>query len=205
MEAIRNLCPDAILLQDGQIKLTGATSQVIDMYLNSLYKLDSALSEINFMEKNSSAQFKRIKIYNGKGKATNRFSGRDTICFEVDYELKTNQYNLSVIILFHSMDGTHLFSVEDVEYNPELLLGRKAGSYKMKFSIPPNILNEGKFYFVGDMRPVLRNSIDMVDGFSIEVYSDKITPLAYSKRAYKGCIDLNIKAETMSFDSHKQV
>lgn len=205
MDAIRNLCATTMLIENGQIGASGRTSQIVDSYLSSVYHRDKALNQIEYADKPVDAQFKQIRIFNSHGIPCQRFNTSEEVHFEIVYELRSKQYNLSVIILILSMNGTRLFAIEDVEYNPDLLLGRKAGSYKMTFSIPPNILNEGEFSFVGDMHPVLRNSVDMVDGFSFEVYSDKITPLAYSKRAYKGCIDLNIKAETMSFDSNKQV
>jgi lipopolysaccharide transport system ATP-binding protein len=196
MEAIRNLCPTTILLQDGRIKASGRTPEIVDSYFSAIYHWDSALSEIEYEDKPVDAQFKRIRILNSNGVACNRFSNSEEVHFEVIYELRSKQHNLSVIILMYSMNGTPLFSAEDVEHNPDLLLGREPGRYMMTFSIPPNTLNEGKYYFTGDILPLRQNQIDMVDGFTFECYSDSKRPYAYSQRGYKGCLDLQIKPAT---------
>jgi lipopolysaccharide transport system ATP-binding protein len=195
MEAIKSLCSKVMLLEQGQIKALGNTSEIVDLYLNSVYHWDAALSKISFEDKLTKAQFRKITIMNNHGTTANRFDIEEGIKFVVNYELKNKQRNLSAIITIFSSSGVRLFSVEDIEFEPSLLLDREPGQYSMTFTIPPRILNVGKYYFRGELRPLKHDPIDAVDGFSFEVYANDVRPCAYSQAHLRGFLDLHIKPD----------
>lgn len=199
MSAVRALCSKTILLEQGSLETFGASQEVIDQYLDNAYQKENLQTKITYEDKDADAQIKEIRIFNNKGIAGNRFKNSEEIRFEILYEIKKAQSSLYVgIQIMSAQNDAVLFTVEDVASDPNLLIKREPGKYVMKFSIPPYLLNEGRYSFRGFMVPgrVGVRKAYFVPGFVFDCYLEDAAPSAFIYYTNKGCLDLRINTRT---------
>ncbi|MBV6478545.1 MAG: Vitamin B12 import ATP-binding protein BtuD [Ignavibacteria bacterium] len=144
MGAIRNLCTRSLLMDKGEISLSGNTEDIINGYL---LKNSSASNE--YISENSSADvyFKKISIGTNNGEKRGfEFDVINPLQFNFTFKLKERIKGLSIAFSVYSKKGIKvLYSSCNI---PELLKDEKINEdYKtVTAEIPGNFLAPGSYY-----------------------------------------------------------
>ncbi len=138
MDAILNLCPNGILLENGMIKLISSTKEVIDIY-TSLAAISNSYKNDNFNH--------RITItdihYSNNNKITNHFVTSDNISITVtlhrDKQYKIDPHTMFSINVFRKTKRICILETQINELN-------SATSATIEFIIPKNFFTSGPIH-----------------------------------------------------------
>jgi hypothetical protein len=111
----------------------------------------------------------------------------------VDYVVRNAVRNAVLAINIHGLDGAHLVSLEDIDQNPELLLGRQPGTYCASVKLPGKWLNSGSYLLRVDCGMVGTRAWDCVERINFQLVETG-DPLTRSHR--KGYLLPMLKWET---------
>ena len=137
MVAVRNLCKKGILLENGQVKMTGEINSVVHHYIN-----DADLSTRKIIwnvDKFMPICFTGVEIM-VEGKRSDEFiSINDQINIIVEYYVRETIVHTNISLSLFK-EGMRIFSSWDIENIPELYEKRKSGFHRVKCSLPTNLL-----------------------------------------------------------------
>jgi lipopolysaccharide transport system ATP-binding protein len=147
MAAITRLCSRAILLENGQIKADGPSSEVVAKYMTSGTGLASE-RKWNSISKAPGGEIARlcsISVKDENDQVLQYFDIRKPITIEMEYDVLQSGYKLLPHHILFNEEGTRIF--ETVDTDPDWK-GRKrpAGRYVCSATIPGNMLQEGILY-----------------------------------------------------------
>jgi lipopolysaccharide transport system ATP-binding protein len=157
MGIVKNLCPLAILLQNGLLYSSGNTDQVTGIYsMLSAQPADSnyLLSE----EKNIDAYFTKISLFDSEGNVKNEFDHNESIF--VRYSLTINKKNEAFKVFLTILDHNQM---------PVCSSESDFLSEKIEVEIPGNFLTRGYY------------SIQTFIHIPMQYYVDRIQSTCYFK------------------------
>lgn len=143
LDAVRNLCRTALVLQDGKLLFSGQVEQGIQRYLSSGVLLTG---EVNFnhpMQK--PAFFRSAHILNHLGKCGGTVDVRNGFSVQLDYEILESLRNLELSIRVLTTDARPIFTSVLSEALPELLNETQQGLKRATATIPGNFLMPGNY------------------------------------------------------------
>ena len=141
MGAVKKLCPHSALVQHGQVTLCGDTTNVINAYLRG--KSENVRRRVWGDNKagNDEMELHEISVCDQNGSFTSALATDTPLKVHIRYTLKKPVYNLRVVILLMTSDGTEVISssdlMSDVNNQP-----RRTGEYISTCSIPAFLLNK---------------------------------------------------------------
>ena len=138
MTAVKNLCKSGVLLENGQVCMTGDISNVVDYYLANQTAKGIVNNEWN---KEEAPGTDKIKVKS----AYVKFVGNNLTVntpFDIVTEFWNEEEGFSVNVSMHLYDvnGTCVFNVSSL--NEPL----KKGWHKVVFHIPAQLMNDGVYY-----------------------------------------------------------
>jgi len=149
MTSILRLCPESILLDQGQIVFHSPSAQVVGQYLSSgnetgaekLWRAEELPS--------TCGPFRPIalRVCNGNGRVTDLVNASQPFSIEIEYDLLQPISNLAVLVKLYSDLEELLFISYDVDDSVRFKQYsiRPAGHYISRCHIPANLLNRGSF------------------------------------------------------------
>jgi len=149
MSAILRLTQETIVLDAGQIVMRGPTPEAVDHYLNmGLTKQ----GERNWTPEELSGtigsfQPIALRVLNTQGRVVDTVTAAEGFSIEFKYNLSEPISGLRVGLYMMTTRGEYIFTTFDTD-DPavfESLTVRAAGRYVSRCSIPPNLMNEGRF------------------------------------------------------------
>lgn len=151
MTAINSICPTTICVEDGRVAEIGPTSAVVQNYLAR----GQAGANGVYIHKPEELEGKAVIYKVASVDATGRESGvldlSQEFSIEIQYELREVLSGIHLSLQILAEDGyTSIYSVSDVELQPDLLNPRKPGRYRANVKFPSCALNTGAYYvYVG--------------------------------------------------------
>jgi lipopolysaccharide transport system ATP-binding protein len=144
METVNRLCNTTILLENGSVKSSGRTEQVIHDYLKSDFGTTArrSWSHLDKAPGNDVARLMEVNAHNEDGKVTDNFDITKPVGITMIYEvLKSDAVFTHSINLFNE-NGVHILSSHDLtsEMRKE---PRAKGYYSSTMWVPGNFLSEG--------------------------------------------------------------
>jgi lipopolysaccharide transport system ATP-binding protein len=151
MGAVKNLCNQALLMEQGTLKYSGPTADIIERYLEG----DSEVERFHQWEHdhrpgNHIVRLEQIRVTDEKGSIENLLSSHSSVTVEISYEVLQEVKNLRVVANVMSFDGTEIFSTSDFNYQQASRI-RKPGRFKSSFVIPAKLLNVSKYFISVDI------------------------------------------------------
>lgn len=172
MEAIRQLCPRCILLEEGEIKAAGKTEEVIGAYENKERRnKENFWINKNEIEKNEVAHIEKIEILDASKKARTSFLNSEDIFIKFTVFIKEiNPYLKFGFDL--TKDGFNILRSQQVD-SPEPVVIDKEGIFSFICCVPKNFLNVGE-YFISPLISLhyikfLSNNNYPVVGFKVSI------------------------------------
>jgi len=177
MGAIKELCQNAILLENGLIKLTGTVQETIDYY-QAVYHSNEAVWINSDFKKPITIQ--KISLINDEDVLTNSIFLSCSFKIVIDIEVFEVIKGGVVALNIHSIDGSHIMSIEDNNFFPELFEERKPGKYTIVCSMPAKFLNKGT-YIIRVGTGVLRKEKFMeINELGFEILNDETFSISNS-------------------------
>lgn len=146
MPTVARLCPRTIWLRGGEIEADGPSDEVIQKYSNVTFvdqdrvSWPEGLSNAGVHELN----LKSVALLDKNGRPTTHFDYSEPLNFELSYAVHDSLSYCRIGFLVHSMDGTPVFEVYDVD---EDVNGgqREPGSYLIRCEVPGDLLKPGRY------------------------------------------------------------
>jgi len=149
MSAIQRLTQECIILDHGKMLLRAPTAEAVDFYLAHDFERGGVRNYKPEDIPAGSAPFVpvAVRVTNDSGKATDAVRSIDPIHIEVEYKLTAPAKGLRVGIYLLTTRGEYVFTSFDTD-DPEKFekySTRGPGHYISRCTIPPDVLNEGRF------------------------------------------------------------
>jgi lipopolysaccharide transport system ATP-binding protein len=144
MAAVSQICSRALLLERGALVEDGRAGAVVEAYIR---RFASAEAEVTFEpDADQSAAFVRLTTVRADGTPSSWFGVDQAIICEAEFEARETLRDEHVWLRVYQASGLLLILAadDDVGVVPEV---RAAGRYVVRFTIPPFLLNEGKYSF----------------------------------------------------------
>jgi len=150
MSAILRLTEEALLLEGGQIALRAPSQKAVDIYLASGLASEGQYTwEPGEPRLQMARPFRpmALRVLDRAGLPTGRVLSAEPFTVEFEYELEQDTKGLRVGLYLFTSRGEPVFTSFDTDdpQDFERLTERRAGRYRSRCSIPPNLLNEGRF------------------------------------------------------------
>ena len=150
MSAILRLTEEALLLEGGQIALRAPSQEAVDVYLASgLASEGQQVWQPGEPRLEMARPFRplALRVLDRAGLPTGRVLSAEPFTVEFEYELEQDTKGLRVGLYLFTSRGEPVFTTFDTDdpQDFERLTVRRAGRYRSRCSIPPNLLNEGRF------------------------------------------------------------
>ena len=139
MAAVKSLCSEGIVLENGLVKFKGNIDETINIYnSNNLDTASTRIWKLDDAPGNDSAKILSIKIFSLDG---NNYI-EDDMFVEVIFENYQDKNFLNVSISIFDIDETYLIASPNLNR-----IGLKKGMYKSVCKLDKNIFNTGKYFF----------------------------------------------------------
>jgi lipopolysaccharide transport system ATP-binding protein len=149
MSAILRLTQETIVLDAGRIVMRGPTPQAVDHYLNMGLTKQGERYWVPEEVKTAVKPFTPIalRVLNPQGKIVDTVTAAEGFSIEFEYGLSDAVNGLRVGLYMMTTRGEFVFTSFDTDDTSvfESLTARPAGRYVSRCSIPPNLMNEGRF------------------------------------------------------------
>jgi lipopolysaccharide transport system ATP-binding protein len=149
MSAILRLTQETIVLDQGKIAMRAPTPEAVDYYLNlGLSKEGERIwSPDEFTRERKIFRPVALRVLNSQNKVVDTVNSTDGFSIEFEYELGEAISGLRVGLYMMTTRGEFVFTTFDTD-DPQMYeenTVRPEGRYISRCSIPPNLLNEGRF------------------------------------------------------------
>lgn len=144
MGAISNLCTTSVLLENGMMKCSGKTEEVISAYLHSGLQHGSVA---DFSEEKPDAFFREVSIVSGNNdNSSSEIDVRYPLKLNFEYQIKNFVTGMSIAFSVYSRNGTKIFysssRIEDLLRPDESRIGKHFASVE----IPGMFLAPGEYF-----------------------------------------------------------
>jgi len=145
MGAIRKLCPNALLLEDGYIKSYGDAEKIVHKYMYSNHKEDTEiiLDGANCIDRNG-IKLIYCAVSGSKSGKNKTFRTGEEIEIQCAFEDKIGISNARLVLTLLNVDGDIVLASTDHNVRKDVV--NKPGSYLSKCTIPAWLLNNGTYY-----------------------------------------------------------
>jgi len=190
MSSIRALCTRALLFDNGCIKTTGQTDDVINVYLstNTIGSAERVISDSDYLSKENKISIKRISLLNN---AMDTFSvyWREPIKIAMEMEVFEDIDNVTFGAGLKMLDGSWIYCTHHNDYSTSPGWSLKTGFYIIKFTLQ-NELKPGVYKLaVGAHQEHYMNNLFHIESVYIEILGhtkDGVTPLIYNPGIING-------------------
>lgn len=146
MDAIRRLCPRAILLDEGKLALDGVTDEVTRRYFgeNKIRSGEQIWPDIVKAPGDNVVRLQAARLLNQNGEVGISFDVRDPVTVELEYRVLEEGHHLVVHFVFSNEMGHIIFTSRDNLDSPWRDSVCPTGHFRSRCQIPGDFLNEGE-------------------------------------------------------------
>lgn len=145
MNAVRSLCDDAILINNGRLSFQGTSRDVVDEYIkipiesnsNGVFRKERrGIQPIEILE---------VRMLSKSGASSNTFDFDDVIGVQVEYAV--NCRVISSSLTMHISDQNQIiYGSYDTDFDLKELSERHSGVFRKTIEMPLHSFKEGKYY-----------------------------------------------------------
>lgn len=163
MGAIREMCPISVWIDNGSIVESGASSSIIDSYLQ-LARRGAATPECQFAEDpEKDFQLLSARLLNDEGALTQSFICDKPVIIDILCKSRRPVPGLYGYLLISKKDGTRVMESDSYDTAPNPLDGLPAGMYSTRVTIPMRTLGPGDYDVYFNF-----TSISSLKGFNVD-------------------------------------
>ncbi len=163
MSAVKNLCPRSLWIDKGSLVESGASSSLIEHYLQSARR-GTDTPECTFIEDTEKDfQLLAIKLMNDEGVPTQLFSCDGPIIIDLVCKVRRPVPGLYGYLSISKKDGTQVMESDSYDAAPNPLDGLPAGMYSTRIIVPARTLAPGEYDIYFNFA-----SISSIKGFNVD-------------------------------------
>jgi lipopolysaccharide transport system ATP-binding protein len=157
MQAVTNLCNNAIWLQHGEIKGTGLAGEVVESYISSLKqeKIESVWEAEHDAPGNNQVRMKSYQIKPQSDKSDTYITVRTPVQMDFEFYCYVDDCNINVNVKLYAVTGECVFNL-----GCKTIKAQKA-VLALQSIIPANLLNNNSYYV--SLTVVKNNSYPIFD------------------------------------------
>jgi lipopolysaccharide transport system ATP-binding protein len=178
MGAISTLTKQALLLEEGRLKMVGPTEQVVRNYLMSLYPKATEWRAPVLNQKAIQILYAKIESKNDS------FDVRKELTITIDYEIRRPVREAVVTVAIQAFDGTEILNTEDIDLHPKLLETRLPGKYRARVSIPCDLFRAGTYLLKLHSGIIYKEIYDLIEVLSFDLIDTGNPKIREHKGAY---------------------
>jgi len=145
LNAVKQLCDRAILIENGSLRLEGTSDTVVESYVSSVAIHLAPSKEYEKNKDKVTAEIRAVSVTN-EGATVDRVDLKDEIFVHMEYELYRDLTGISVgLQIIDIPSGQTILSSPDPELDVSRLGLRKQGLYRAIVRIPGNLLNTSTY------------------------------------------------------------
>jgi len=145
MSSIRQLCPTCLWLDNGTIRMTGKSPEVIESYL-AVANATADQVETVFPElPNTDFQVRSVRLVDTEGRPRQNFEVSETPVIEIDCEVRKTIPGLFGYIRFRAADGIDVLEGDSFDLGGNPLEHLTPGRHVLQVQIPPYTLGHGAY------------------------------------------------------------
>lgn len=141
MNAIRQLCTSAIVLEEGRVAFSGSPSKSIMYYTQEFQKNIFEREFTKHPPHNSFVAVRKVSIRTDR--AANEIRTDQDIVFSIDYERAEGASTVGFTLVLKDQDGNVVFSSINNREKSWYSKEKPPGLYRASCTIPANIINNG--------------------------------------------------------------
>ena len=163
MSAVKELCPKSLWIDEGSIVESGASSSVIDHYLQSAHRGTDAPERTLSEDPGKDFQLLSVRLLNDEEALTQSFSCDKPVIIDLVCKVRRPVPGLYGYLSISKKDGTLVMESDSYDKAPNPLDGLPAGMYSTHITVPARTLAPGDY-------DVLFNftSISGIKGFNVD-------------------------------------
>lgn len=177
MRAVSSLCSRAILLEGGRLIADDEAPGVVEQYLSGVREVgESCSSDVHFTPRDDAvAQVTRVTLRNADEEPAGRFAITEPVSVEVEFVIRQDVPNLVLVMQVRSALDDILWISTDVDHQNRAggtvrsVFPRKAGVYRARTTLPPDVLNQGEYGLVINLTMPREGAVDSVRGPRFEL------------------------------------
>ncbi|MEZ7891938.1 MAG: ABC transporter ATP-binding protein [Candidatus Wallbacteria bacterium] len=149
MNAVINLCNNAILLAAGQIICAGPSNKVINEYMVYGNKLNGALIDDSTAAPNKKLKIRKLKVLNDNNQPAIEFDIKDGVFFEIEIEIiiPGENYNIGFELCHYQYGSIFTSCINDyLLMNNIKIMQLNKGIHSFKIELPAKYLRSGDYY-----------------------------------------------------------
>jgi lipopolysaccharide transport system ATP-binding protein len=145
MSAVKELCPRSLWIDEGSIVESGASSSVIEHYLQSAHR-GTDTPECTFSEDpEKDFQLLAVRLLNDEGALTQSFSCDKSVIIDLVCKVRRPVPGLYGYLSISKKDGTQVMESDSYDATPNPLDGLPSGTYSTCITIPERTLAFGDY------------------------------------------------------------
>lgn len=153
LDAITQLCDRSVLLEQGRVVEDGPTQRVVARYQQSGGELCAKRQwDAAGAPGDDSVRLRGVRVRDASGKEKHSFSVRESIHFEMDYEVLKDDFKGYLGFRMTDSNGRHLFVSGDYQDADVVMNSRRPGAHRLHCDIPGDLLNAGTVTMVAIAR-----------------------------------------------------
>ena len=160
MQAVTRLCSRCVLLEDGEVRLDGPSSQVASEYLSAGIGTSAERTWTNPVDApgDELLRFSAVRVLTETGETCETSDIRNSVAIQLEYEVLQSGHVVHPHFALTNEDGVVLFVAQDLD---DSWRGkqRPPGRYRSTGRIPGNLLAEGAFTVSAFLRSLNQNTL----------------------------------------------
>lgn len=147
MSAIKRLCDEAIILDQGRMILRASAAEAVENYLGEKTPQNGEYVWNTLENIDRQAEFVplALRVLDNTGVVTDRVFTNNPIIIEIEYSVNQPFRGLRVGIYLSTGDGQPVFASWDIDDTKRHGMPREPGHYISRCEIPPDLLNIGRY------------------------------------------------------------
>jgi lipopolysaccharide transport system ATP-binding protein len=206
MAAVQSLCQEVVLLKSGQIKVWGASNNIVAQYLNDGIDVSSAKIDLVHHRGRSNSQepaIKRIWIINEQGMTTNSIFMGESFSIAVEITCSRPIINPSFGFGIEDEQGRRIFSLNNymIPRTDNTFKSIQSGIVRLK--IPHNFLLSGSYFVSVSLVEQKTVWVDFVEqAISINIVDFDVYSSGSIPQKGHGCVFVDGEITFQSFDCY---
>ena len=145
LAAVKQICSRGMLLEKGRVVADGAVDEVADIYVANHASVEATVEFAP--DPARAASFRRLTARTHDDRPSALFGTEEPIVLEAEFEAREVLENEHVWLRLYDSTGLLVFLVTDEDGGNGPPLEREPGLYRVRFTVPPHLLNEGSYRF----------------------------------------------------------
>lgn len=145
MAAIRDICPTAVWLEQGQVEAVGPSADVIDQYLRTVNQPVGTGEQTFEARDEFDFQVVSVRLTDESGMVRGSFEVSEPPVVELTCDVRETVPGLYGYVVVNRSDGTMMIETDSHDVQPNPFDSLSPGRHVLRIGLPPRVLGHGTY------------------------------------------------------------